>query len=201
MKEQSNKQVEKGKLSLTFRLFNKLGLINDSERYGRITIIGLMWLSAVTVYRKIIFNYAYKAYIFEPLYKKRLRPAIWRGLGCEVGRNVHIGHQVRLDFGNSNRIHIGDDVVISNGVTILCHKRDARNYKQGDKATQLPFIYGDVNLETGCQIGINTTILPGVTIGEGAIIGSCSLVTKDIPAWSIAVGSPAKVIRNVKESD
>ena len=200
----NEKHMEKDKgtqLSPAYRLFNKLGLIGNTERYGRMSMIGMIWFSIVTLYRRIIFNYAYKAYIFEPLYKKRLRPTIWRRLGCEVGKNVHIGHQVRLDFGNSNRIHIGDDVVISNGVTILCHKRDVRNYKQGDRSTQLPFIYDDVNLETGCQIGINTTILPGVTIGEGAIIGSCSLVTKDIPAWSIAVGCPAKVIRNVGEGD
>ena len=157
----------------------------------------MIWFAIVTLYRRVIFNYAYKAYIFEPLYKKRLKPAIWRGLGCKVGRNVHIGHQVRLDFGNSERIHVGDDVVISNGVTILCHKRDVSGYQQGDKATQLPFIYCDVRLESGCQIGINATILPGVRIGQGAIIGSCSLVTKDIPDWSIAVGVPAKVIKRV----
>ena len=151
----------------------------------------------VTFFRRIIFTYGYKAYIFEPVYKKRLRPAIWRRLGCEIGRNVHIGHEVRLDFGNAERIHVGDDVVISNGVTILCHHRDVSNYQQGKKATQLPFIYNDVHLKTGCQIGLNSTILPGVTIGEGAIIGSCALVTKDVPAWCIAVGSPAKVIRSV----
>ena len=201
MNELPMKEEEGGKLSPTFRLLNKLGLIGNKERYGRMSVMGLMWFSVVSFYRRIIFNYAYKAYIFEPLYKKRLRPAIWRRLGCDVGKNVHMGHQVRLDFGNSNRIHIGNDVVISNGVTILCHKRDVRNYKQGDKAAQLPFMYGDVNLGTGCQIGINTTILPGVTIGEGAIVGSCSVVTKDIPAWSIAVGSPAKAIRYVSDGD
>lgn len=183
--------------SLTYRLLNKLGLIGNAERYGQISVFGMIWFAIVTLYRRIIFNYAYKAYIFEPLYKKRLRPAIWRGLGCEVGRNVHIGHQVRLDFGNSERIHVGDNVVISNGVTILCHKRDVSGYQQEDKATQLPFIYGDVRLESGCQIGLNATILPGVRVGRGAIIGSCSLVTKDIPDWSIAVGVPAKVVKSI----
>ena len=41
--------------------------------------------------------------------------------------------------------------------------------------------------------------MPGVTIGDGAIIGAYSLVTKDIPAWTIATGRPAKVVKNVRE--
>lgn len=198
-----NKQYKETKgenLSSTFRLLKRIGVIGNSERYGQLTIFGLMKLSFSTLYRRIIFNYAYKAYIFEPFYKKRLRPAIWRRLGCEVGQNVHIGHQVRLDFGNCERIHVGNDVVISNGVTILCHKRDVTNYHHYVKANELPFIYRDVILESNCQIGLNCTILPGVRIGEGAIIGSCSLITKDIPDWSIAAGVPAKVIRYVGES-
>ena len=198
-----SKQYEKTKVensSPTFRLLKKIGVIGNSERYGQLTIFGLMKLSVSTLYRRIIFNYAYKAYIFEPFYKKRLRPTIWRRLGCKVGRNVHIGHQVRLDFGNCERIHVGDDVVISNGVTILCHKRDVTDYHHDMKATELPFLYRDVILEPGCQIGLNCTILPGVRIGKGAIIGSCSLVTKDIPDWSIAAGVPAKVIRIMGET-
>jgi acetyltransferase-like isoleucine patch superfamily enzyme len=43
------------------------------------------------------------------------------------------------------------------------------------------------------------TILPGVTIGEGAVIGSCALVTKDVPAWTIATGVPARVVREVEK--
>lgn len=183
------------KTSFTFRTLKKMGLIGDTHKYGRISIFGIVGLAFKTFFRRIIFTYAYKEYVLEPLNKKRIRPVCWRWLGCEVGRNVNIGHSVRLDFGNANLIRIGDDVVISNGVTILCHKRNVANYKKNTKATELPFIYEKVILENGCQIGLNTTILPGVTIGEGAIVGSCALVTKDIPAWSIAVGCPAKVIK------
>ena len=48
-------------------------------------------------------------------------------------------------------------------------------------------------------IGMGTIILPGVTIGEGAIIGAGSIVTRDIPAWSIAAGNPAKVLKIIPE--
>ena len=178
-----------------FRFLKRMGLLGDTHKYGNITIWGLFSLFFNTIWRRIIFNYSYKNLLFEPINKKKLRPRIWRALGCKVGKNVMIGHAVRLDFGNASLIEIKDDVVISNNTTILCHKRDVSNYKSGDKANELPFVYEKVTIGKGCQIGLNCTILPGVTIGDGAIIGSASVVVKDIPAWSIAVGNPAKVIR------
>jgi len=56
-----------------------------------------------------------------------------------------------------------------------------------------------VHLKKGCLIGQRTMVMPGVTIGEGAIVGAYSLVTKDIPAWTIALGRPAKVIKQIPE--
>ena len=90
---------------------------------------------------------------------------------------------------------------MSNGVTILCHKRDVSDYCVGDSALKLPFLYEDVYIGKGCQLGLNVTIMPGVHIGEGAIIGTGAVVTKDVPAWSVAVGFPAKVIRVLQERE
>lgn len=56
-------------------------------------------------------------------------------------------------------------------------------------------IYGDVIVEEDVWIGVNVTLLAGVSIGRGAIIGACSVVTKDIPPYTIAVGNPAKTIK------
>ena len=184
--------------TLTFRLLKKLHLISNEEKHGRINPFSLIVFAISTLWRRIIFNYAYKAYILEFLYKKVLRPAIWRSLGCKVGRNVSIGHQVRLDFGNAERITIDEDAHIANGVTLLCHKRDMKNYRVGMKVMDLPIKYDDIHLGKGCYIGINVTIMPGVHIGEGAVIGSCALVTKDVPAWTIATGVPAKVVRRIE---
>lgn len=186
------------KTTLTFRLLKKLHLINDEEKHGRINPFTLIVFAFNTMWRRSVFIYAYKAYLFEFLNKKNLRPAIWRGLGCKVGKNVHIGHQVRLDFGNAERITVEDDVVIANGVTLLCHKRDMKDYRIGMRATDIPEKYDDICLGEGSYIGINATILPGVHIGEGAVIGSCALVTKDIPAWTVAAGVPAKVIKTIQ---
>jgi sugar O-acyltransferase (sialic acid O-acetyltransferase NeuD family) len=58
-------------------------------------------------------------------------------------------------------------------------------------------VLGKVKIGANCSIGANATILPGVTIGSNVIIGSGSVVTKDVPDYSVAVGNPAKVIKTI----
>ena len=187
--------------SLTFRILYKMRLLTDYQKHGNISLWGLIKHTSSTFYRRLIFTYSYKGYFLEPLNKKFIRPWIWKRCGCHLGKNVHIGHMVRLDFGNADRIYLEDNVVLSNGVTILCHKRDVSNYHIGEKATDLPFVYEDVRIKEGAQLGINCTVMPGVTIGKGSVIGTCSLVTKDIPDWCIAVGSPCKPIKYLNQNN
>lgn len=193
--------VNQGGGNCLFRILKKFHLIGDVQKYGNISFLGLFKLIFRTFFGRILYAYAYNGMVLEPINKKILRPAIWRLLGCKVGKNVHIGHQVRFDFGNADKIIVADDVVISNGATILCHKRDVSHYLQGERANLLPFIYEKVIINKGCQIGLNTTILPGVEIGEGTIVGSCSVVTKSLPEWSIVVGNPAKVLKTISPAE
>lgn len=185
--------------TLTYQILHKIKLLNDVQKHGNITFYRFIIFAVGTIVKRALFTYSFKGYFLEPLNKKFIRPAIWRFCGCDLGKNVHIGHMVRMDFGNPNKIHIADNVIISNGVTILCHKRDVSQYYKGESALNLPFIYEDVYIDKGCQLGLNATIMPGVHIGEGAIIGSNAVVTKDVPAWSIAVGFPAKVIKTIPQ--
>lgn len=187
------------KLTLTYRVLNKMKLLNDAQKHGNITLFSFIGFAIGTVVKRALFTYAYKGYFLEPLNKKFIRPAIWRFCGCDLGKNVHIGHMVRMDFGNPERIHIADNAILSNGVTLLCHKRDVSQYHKGESALKLPFLYEDVYIGKGCQLGLNVTVMPGVHIGEGVIIGTGALVTKDIPAWSVAIGFPAKVIKQIEE--
>lgn len=180
-----------------FRLLYRCNLMRDYQKHGQITLLQLFLYVPKVLLKRVLYAYALKGIALEPINKKFLRPMIWRFLGCKVGKNVHIGHLVACDFGNASLITIDDDVVISNRATFLCHKRDTRNYIQGMKSTTLPFVYEGIHLKQGCQIGLNVTIMPGVSVGEGSIIGSCSLVTKDVPDWSIAVGVPAKVVKTL----
>jgi len=57
----------------------------------------------------------------------------------------------------------------------------------------------EVTIGDDCWIGGHVTILPGVTIGEGCTIGAGSIVSRSIPPWSVAIGSPARVVKKVKE--
>ena len=58
-----------------------------------------------------------------------------------------------------------------------------------------------VHIGRGCWFGANVVVCPGVTIGDGCVIGAGSVVTKDIPANSLAVGNPCRVLREITEKD
>ena len=74
------------------------------------------------------------------------------------------------------------------------------NYHPGMYAIDCPFKLGKVVIKDGAHIGIGAIIMPGVTIGEGAVIGAHSVVTHDVPPYCVAVGAPAKVIRTFTDN-
>ena len=98
-------------------------------------------------------------------------------------------------------VHIGDRCFLGPGTKILgsTYKFDGYYSVQHLPEGASEVRYAGVTIEDDAYIGANCIIMPGVTIGEGAIIGAGSLVTKDIPAWTIAVGRPAKVIKEIPE--
>ena len=83
------------------------------------------------------------------------------------------------------------------GTRLLCHQRDFTDYFVDSDYMKLGYIIKPIVLKKGCLIGMESFVMPGVTVGEGAIVGAGSLVTKDIPAWTIAVGRPAKVVKAI----
>ncbi|CDF98557.1 sugar O-acetyltransferase [Avibacterium paragallinarum] len=117
--------------------------------------------------------------------------------GCfiEVGENFFANyHCTLLDSGG---IKIGDNVMFAPNVSLYTvgHPLDPE-LRQQDWEQALPIIIGN-----NVWIGGNTIILGGVTIGDNSVIGAGSLVNKNIPANSLAMGSPAKVIRQINEQD
>ncbi|MFQ1046885.1 sugar O-acetyltransferase [Avibacterium paragallinarum] len=117
--------------------------------------------------------------------------------GCfiEVGENFFANyHCTLLDSGG---IKIGDNVMFAPNVSLYTvgHPLDPE-LRQQDWEQALPIIIGN-----NVWIGGNTVILGGVTIGDNSVIGAGSLVNKNIPANSLAMGSPAKVIRQINEQD
>lgn len=143
--------------------------------------------------------------------------------GVEIGRNLQTGHNVVIREEN----RIGDDFRIWNnsvvdygckigdGVKIHCNCYVAQFTVIEDHAFMAPGVTITNDIHPGCefslecmrgphigkraQIGANVTIIPFLTIGEGSLIGGGSVVTKDIPPYSLAYGNPAKVVGDVRD--
>lgn len=112
-----------------------------------------------------------------------------------IGKDVHIGSRVRFDNVEMGAlITLDDQVTIADGVRILCH--DASSYRRLGVAWHAP-----VNIQKRAFIGGGAIILPGITIGEDAIVAAGSVVTRDIDAGTIVAGNPARKIGYTKDLD
>ena len=117
------------------------------------------------------------------------------------GKHVHFGKNVYANFGltlvDDTHIFVGDGVmfgpncvIATAGHPILPQLREK----------QYQFNH-PVHIGRNCWLGAGVLVMPGVTIGENSVIGAGSVVTKDIPANTIAVGNPCKVLREINEHD
>lgn len=117
--------------------------------------------------------------------------ALWNNsvidYGCRIGHNVKVHSNVYI----AQFTTIEDDVFIAPGVSIANDLHPGCAFSK--KCMRGPVI------KKGAQIGVNATILPFITIGAGAVIGSGAVVTKDVPANSVACGNPAKVIKKTRD--
>lgn len=189
----------KEKLSLTYRLLRKLGLNYSEEEYGQVSLWTVFKRVCKTYRDGFLVKFIMNSWILDPIAPRKIRPWVLKKIGCHVGKDIFIGDNVRLDEGHSNLIYIDDHAHITGGCRLLCHQRDLSEYYKGDDAAKLPYKTGEIHIGKGVMIGMESLIMPGVTIGEGAIVGAYSLVTHDIPAWTLAVGRPAKVVKQIPE--
>ena len=117
------------------------------------------------------------------------------------GSNVHFGDWVYANFNltivDDGHVYVGDKVMFGPNVTIATANHPI---EPGLRDRMLQY-NKDVHIENNVWIGANTVIVPGVTIGENAVIGAGSVVTKDIPANVVAVGNPCRVLREIGEHD
>ncbi|MDO4367790.1 MAG: polysaccharide deacetylase family protein [Bacteroidales bacterium] len=128
----------------------------------------------------------------------KIRPKIWKRAGVNITGPINIGYDVYFDVGNANLITIDEGAWITSRCLLLCHRRDMSAYRKGDDINKMPYIKEPIHICKGVHLGMGSIVMPGVTIGEGAIIGAGAVVTKDIPAWTIAAGCPAKIIKEIK---
>jgi acetyltransferase-like isoleucine patch superfamily enzyme len=124
--------------------------------------------------------------VFTPLY-------INYGKNTKIGKNVFINFDcVFLDLGG---ITIEDNVLIAPKVSLLSegHPTDP-NYRQS-------LVPAQIHIKKNAWIGAGATILPGVTIGENAVVAAGAVVSKDVPANTIVGGIPAKHIKNISKAE
>lgn len=108
--------------------------------------------------------------------------------GMDIGDNVIIARTAHLDKNiNPKGVHIGDNTWILRNAMVLAH-----DYCRGCNGTGKRF---DTYIGKNCVIGVNSIVLPGVTIGDHSVIAAGAVVTKDIPSNSMVAGNPAKVYR------
>ena len=117
------------------------------------------------------------------------------GTHIEVGKNFYANYNcTMLDVG---RIRIGDNVLLAPNVAIY-----TAGHPVHPATRNTLYEYGiDITIGNNVWIGGNVVICPGVTIGDNTVIGAGSVVTKDIPSWSVAAGNPCRVIREITEDD
>lgn len=108
----------------------------------------------------------------------------FRMLGVRVGKDASVGLMVMLDVFFPEEIEIGENVIIGYNTTVLGHEFLRHEWRKGK-----------VVIEKDAMIGANSTILPGVIIGEGAVVSAMSLVNRDIPPHSFYGGVPVRELQ------
>lgn len=141
-----------------------------------------------------------------PIFLKKCGKRLRLGLRVKMQRpgNIVIGNNVEINYGvwvaASNKengdISIGNNVLI--GPYTILHSGN-HNYKDPDKIIKNQgYTFGKITIEDDVWIAARCTILSGVTIGKGSVIAAGSVITKDIPPYSVVAGVPGKVISKRK---
>lgn len=129
------------------------------------------------------------------------------GAVLKVGDRTFVGSGL---ISVATYIEIGDDVLMSWGVSVTDHNSHSIQFSKrendvvnwiGGRKDWSGVIVTPVRIGNKSWIGFDVKILKGVSIGEGSIVGAGSVVTKDVPPWTIVAGNPARVIREIPENE
>ena len=187
-------------LKMLFRVFRSYWIRSEFKSFGKSSRIGKIYSLLGPNYIEVGNNTIINDYIDitawnsdlvqdgTTLNHQKFAPKIKIGNCCNIGAFNHIS--------SINRIEIGDGTLTGKWVTIVDHNHGESLKNLSDIMPERRELYssGPVLIGKNVWIGEKATILSNVNIGDGAIIGANAVVTQDIPAYSIAVGCPAKVV-------
>ena len=122
------------------------------------------------------------------------------GTFVEVQKNVTIGRNTKVSSHTfiCEGVTIEDDVFIGHNVSFINDKYPRSTNEAGGLQSEADWQVVNTHIKRGASIGTSSTILCGVTIGENAIVGAGSVVTRDVPANAVVAGVPARILRKVK---
>ena len=125
----------------------------------------------------------------------QIRNMLLRAAGYKIGRDVYIGEDLIIidELDEIGYLHIGDRVALAERVTLVI--ASTPNFSR--IGPYVPTAHGPIVIEDDAWVGTGAVILPNVKIGKGAVVGALSLVTRDIPPFTIVLGIPAKPYRMV----
>lgn len=127
--------------------------------------------------------------------------------GVEYRPQISLGRDVRINstchIGAIRRITIGDECLLGSHVLITDHSHGECLFEEAHIHPSSRKLYskGEVSIGARTWIGENAIILPGVHVGESAVIGAGAVVTKDIPSFCVAAGNPARIVKYMKAEE
>lgn len=135
--------------------------------------------------------------------------------GCEIGDDTKIGTFVEIQKGAKvgrrckisshsflcEGVTIEDDVFVGHNVTFINDLYPRATAENGQLQTEKDWKCVPTLIKRGASLGSSATILCGVTVGEGAVVGAGSVVTKDVPPHSVVAGNPARVLKTIPKKD
>jgi acetyltransferase-like isoleucine patch superfamily enzyme len=139
-----------------------------------------------------------KVYDFVNLYGCEIGDESRIGTFVEIQKNVKIGRRCKIQSHTfiCEGVTIEDEVMVSHGVMFINDLEPAAVNEDGDLKTEADWVCVPTLIKKRAAIGSNATILCGITVGEGALVGAGAVVTTDVPAGAVVAGSPARVIRS-----
>jgi len=131
--------------------------------------------------------------------------------GCEIGDNSKVGTFVEIQKGAfigknckisshtfiCEGVTVEDNVFIGHNVTFINDAYPRATNAEGSLQTEADWVCTPTLIKKGASIGSSSTFLCGVTVGEGAVVGAGSVVTKDVPPYTIVAGNPARILRQI----